>query len=320
LSDVSPVGATLKRHTNLSLGGAASAMYDNTRDYKRGVEASTLQQDFVRTSVSEVDVAMTPPLKWAGGKRWFVQRYRSLVPSDFNTYYEPFFGSGALYFCLQPAAAVLSDLNEELINFYSIIRDERDLFGRYFRAHARSHSYDYYYQVRGSSPRSPAARAARFLYLNRTCWNGLYRVNRDGAFNVPIGTKTEVMLESDNFASLANRLATAELVTADFEESIERAVSGDFVFVDPPYTVAHNKNGFIKYNEKIFSWNDQIRLSKVVKSAVGRGVKVLITNANHESVISLYSEYGPVVVSRAGVIAGNPESRKSFEEVVIKCY
>lgn len=267
-----------------------------------------------------VKVPLTPPLKWAGGKRWFVQKCRHLLPESFDTYYEPFFGSGAIYFSLQPRRAVIADLNSELVNFYNVLKNRGPLFDRYLVSHARKHSPDYYYHVRAQSPRSPEARAARFLYLNRTCWNGLYRVNREGFFNVPIGTKTSVLLDSDDFDRISHLLSTAEILVADFECTIERAGVGDFLFVDPPYTVAHNNNGFVKYNEKIFSWSDQVRLSHAVRAAVRRGVKVLVTNAHHNSVMDLYRGFEQLVVSRSGVIAGNANARKGFEEVVVKCY
>ncbi|SDD43928.1 DNA adenine methylase [Aquimonas voraii] len=261
-----------------------------------------------------------PPLKWAGGKRWFVQRFQSLLPDTFNTYYEPFFGSGAVYFSLQPRSAVLSDINEELVNFYQVLQRGSSLFRRYLLEHARNHSLEYYYCVRSKVVRSPEARAARFLYLNRTCWNGLYRVNRCGEFNVPVGSKSAVILESDDFDRLRSLLSAATIRVQDFEVAIEQAESGDFVFIDPPYTVAHNNNGFVKYNETIFSWADQIRLRDAVLRAARRGVKLLITNAHHSSVVDLYRDFETVVVSRAGVIAGDAAARKRFEEIVIKCY
>ena len=173
-----------------------------------------------------------------------MQRFQSLFPDTFNRYYEPFFGSGAVYFSLQPRGAVLSDTNEELVNFYQVLQGGSPLLRRYLLAHARSHSPQYYYDVRSKAVRSPEARAARFLYLNRTCWNGLYRVNRQGEFNVPLGTKTAVVLESDDFDCLRTLLSTATIRAQDFESAIDEAQSGDFVFVDPPYTVAHNSNGF----------------------------------------------------------------------------
>lgn len=263
---------------------------------------------------------IAPPLKWAGGKRWLVQRHRSFFPASFRTYFEPFFGSGALFFSLKPCRAVISDSNAELMNFYEAVREQPQLVARYLSHHSQCHSPEYYYCVRSQRPRSQASRAARFLYLNRTCWNGLYRVNRAGHFNVPIGTKTRVKMESDDFGRIGQLLRSAEIVVSDFEATIDRAGNDDFVFVDPPYTVAHNNNGFLKYNEKIFSWDDQIRLSMAVKSAVNRGAKVLVTNANHQSVTKLYREYEQVVITRSGVIAASSSARGAFDELVVRCF
>ena len=263
---------------------------------------------------------ITPPLKWAGGKRWFAAKYAGILPSSFNVYYEPFFGSGALFFSLRPSRAVASDLNSSLVDFYLALRDKPDLVRRYLVEHAHRHSMDYYYKVRSDAPRSATAKAARFLYLNRTCWNGLYRVNMKGQFNVPKGTKEMVLLPSDDFSEVADLLRTVEFIHSDFEPVMERARKGDFIFVDPPYTVNHNKNGFLKYNEKIFSWQDQVRLKECVVRAVNRGAKVLVTNAHHESIFKLYQEYDLIKASRASVIAGKKSARGYFNEVLIKCY
>ncbi|ROP77159.1 DNA adenine methylase [Stenotrophomonas rhizophila] len=263
---------------------------------------------------------LVPPLKWAGGKRWFVARHLDLVPDRFERYIEPFLGSGALFFALRPAAALLSDLNSDLINLYSCIRDCPIELSKLLARHQRLHSAEHYYRVRAQQLRSPLTQAARFLYLNRTCWNGLYRVNRQGKFNVPIGSKTSVVLESDDFSALSSAMKNVDFRTSDFEKAVDAAKSGDFVFIDPPYTVAHNNNGFVNYNESLFSWADQVRLRKAVDRAVSRGAKVLITNAAHQSIYSLYQGYEQLRVSRAGVIAANGAARGSFNEVVIRCY
>lgn len=169
--------------------------------------------------------------------------------------------------------------------------------------------------------RTPESRAAQFIYLNRTCWNGLYRVNLEGKFNVPIGTKQNVILETDDFEATSRLLVGAELVCGDFEKVISRAGENDFVFVDPPYTVKHNYNGFIKYNESIFSWDDQVRLRDSVKTASNRGAKVLVTNACHESIRDIYEDIGELIVlDRASVIAGKSTARGRYEEMVIKCF
>ncbi|MCB8881950.1 Dam family site-specific DNA-(adenine-N6)-methyltransferase [Acidisoma cellulosilytica] len=232
---------------------------------------------------------LTPFLKWAGGKRWLVNSGQLPVPSAYKRYIEPFLGSGAVFFCLNPHSAILSDLNKDLIELYLVMRDKpKNLHAALF-THHKNHNKCYYYEIRSNIPSSSVDRAARTLYLNRTCWNGLYRVNLSGQFNVPIGTKTSVILPHENFQNFSEALKRTEIYCHDFEKTIDQSSEGDFLFVDPPYTVKHNLNGFLKYNENIFSWPDQIRLSSSVKRAIQRGVSVAVTNADHESVRSLYS-------------------------------
>lgn len=263
---------------------------------------------------------LLPPLKWAGGKRWFVSRHLDLVPTKFNTYIEPFLGSGALFFSLRPTRAVLSDINGELINLYCVIRDNPAGVRKVLLEHRRKHCEEHYYRVRASRPTSPLRKAARTLYLNRTCWNGLYRVNRQGEFNVPMGTKSSVVLETDDFEALSSAFRDVKIVHADFESVLEKAKGGDFAFVDPPYTLAHNHNGFVKYNESLFTWDDQVRLRDAVTRAVSRKVKVLVTNAAHSSIYELYKGFEQKRLTRVGVISGRSEGRGRFDEVAIKCY
>lgn len=263
---------------------------------------------------------VVPPLKWAGGKRWFAANYAHLLPDRYDRYIEPFLGSAALFFSAQPSKAVLSDVNKELINLYEVIRDQPSELYRKMLMHQRKHSADYYYQMRSLKPRAALSMAARTLYLNRTCWNGLYRVNLRGEFNVPKGTKEKVILDSDNFEMLSDALQSARIECQDFEATIDIAMKDDFLFIDPPYTVAHNNNGFVKYNQNLFSWEDQIRLRDSAKRAAKRGAKVLVTNAAHSSVKKLYEDFEQIVVGRAGIIAGNASSRGRYEELVARLY
>lgn len=261
---------------------------------------------------------MQPFLKWAGGKRWLLQRHPELRPTSYERYIEPFLGGGAFFFSTSPAQAILSDLNEELINVYRAIKKDYVAVEQGLREHHFSHSAEHYYAVRASKPEGQVERAVRMLYLNRTCWNGLYRVNKKGEFNVPIGSKTNVLL-SDDFKAIAQRLKGAELVVSDFEKIVDRAADGDFVFVDPPYTVHHNNNGFLKYNQDLFSWEDQIRLRDAVVRASERGAKVLVTNAAHESLLELYAGVGDIrEIDRASVISGARKGRGRQKEILVR--
>lgn len=272
----------------------------------------------LNTRREESQPILLPFLKWAGGKRWLIAQHSSLLPTEFNTYVEPFLGSGAVYFHMRPETALISDANLELITTYREIRKNWRKVESALKRHHRNHSEDYYYGERARKHRAPHESAAQFIYLNRTCWNGLYRVNLRGEFNVPIGTKTAVSLVSDDFAAVADLLGNAELAHSDFERTIDRAKRDDFLFVDPPYITRHNFNGFVKYNDKIFSWQDQERLATAVDRAKCRGVKILVTNANHRSVRDLYSGLGKMhSVTRNSVLAADSNNRGETSELAV---
>lgn len=260
-----------------------------------------------------------PFLKWPGGKRWFVQNHSNLLPRTFNRYIEPFLGAGAVFFYLQPQRALLGDINADLISAYEALKTNWRFVKRSLEYHHRMHCKKHYYHVRDKNPQYSLQQASRMIYLNRTCFNGIYRVNTNGEFNVPMGTKTEVIMESDNFEALSQLLSNAEILHVDFEIPINQAQEGDLIFADPPYTVRHNLNGFIKYNETLFSWNDQERLASALMRAKNRGAKIVSTNANHHSVRQLYEEQGFTLktASRFSPISATPDNRKQFEELVI---
>ena len=258
-----------------------------------------------------------PFLKWPGGKRWLLA-YEGLFPKKYARYIEPFLGSGSVFFGLNPKTAVISDVNPDLIECYRTVRDDWKKVRSGLLALQPLHSAEFYYKTRATRPDNSVSRAIRFLYLNRTCFNGLYRENRKGQFNVPIGTKTELSLESDNFEEISLRLKKASLTTGDFEPVVNKTGKGDFLFIDPPYTVSHNQNGFIKYNNSLFLWEDQIRLRESVVRAKRRGVKILILNADHSSILDLYGNLGNKhKLSRVSLLAGKGGSRRATTEMAI---
>lgn len=261
---------------------------------------------------------LVPFLKWVGGKRWLTAKHISFFDVNFTRYIEPFLGSGSVFFKLKPRNAILSDANAELVECYTAIKKNHTEIQKLLAEHHKEHCTEHYYKIRSLKPINPYERAARFLYLNRTCFNGIYRVNLKGEFNVPIGTKSAVVLPSDNFPEISELLSYTTLKCCDFEDTINEARSGDLVYVDPPYTANHNYNGFLKYNEKIFSWNDQIRLKDCVVAAADRGAKVVISNAAHHSIKDLYEGHGKTfLIDRSSVLAANPKNRKTVEEIVV---
>ena len=265
-----------------------------------------------------IQTPLKPFLKWAGGKRWLLTRGQFALPNFKGRYIEPFLGGGAVFFKVQPTKALLSDTNGRLIELYTVIRDEWEKFERLLRQHAVAHSRDYYYETRLKYFRSPVKRAAQFMYLNRVCWNGLYRENKKGQFNVPLGTKQTVIFPDDDFEAWSEALAGTTLVQQDFEIAIDTARRGDFLFIDPPYTVRHNMNGFVRYNQNIFAWSDQIRLRNALGRAVDRGVQFAMTNADHKSVRALYNGFGQhTQLARNSLIAGNLSYRSLSTELLI---
>lgn len=263
---------------------------------------------------------LAPVLKWAGGKRWLVGREASeFVPLEFERLVEPFAGGAAVFFHLAPKRAWLNDINADLIDTYRALAGEWEAVVQRLGHHQKRHGSSYYYEVRSSRPRSLAGRAAKFLYLNRTCFNGLYRVNLKGEFNVPVGTKSAVLLDEDDFPEVSVRLRRTKLTSWDFEKVINRVGRGDFVFADPPYTVRHNLNGFIKYNEKLFSWADQERLREALFRAKSRGAQVVLSNADHESIRELYRGAVDIrAVARRSVMAAQSYDRKLTTELLIR--
>jgi DNA adenine methylase len=264
----------------------------------------------------------TPPLKpflkWAGGKRWLFESGQFALPNFKGRYFEPFLGGGAVFFETRPEKAILSDTNNRLIELYTVIRDSLGEFEALLHEHARNHSKAYYYELRGKRLKKPTTRAAQFLYLNRTCWNGLYRENLKGEFNVPIGTKDTVIFETDDFGAWSSALSGTRIECRDFEEAIDEAGMGDFIFVDPPYTVRHNLNGFVKYNQKIFAWEDQVRLRDALTRAVRRGASFAMTNADHRCVKELYTAFRTRrSLGRHSVIAGKSAYRSQSTEMLV---
>jgi DNA adenine methylase len=261
---------------------------------------------------------LLPFLKWAGGKRWLTSQYPGIFPSQFDRYVEPFLGSGAVYFHLSPKKALVSDSNADLITTYIQIKTSWRKVEHALKRHHRNHCAEYYYEERARKHRVAHETAAQFIYLNRTCWNGLYRVNMRGAFNVPIGTKTAVTLDTDDFSGVANRLRATVLRVGDFEATIAETKKGDFLFVDPPYITSHNFNGFVKYNDKIFSWSDQERLAEAIRRAARRDVKILLTNADHHSLRDLYSKIGTHhSLARHSILAANSNNRGQTTELAV---
>ncbi len=255
--------------------------------------ATSLNNERVDSIVSDSENECIPFLKWVGGKSRFVREIGRFVPRNFNNYYEPFLGSGVV-FCAygKEKRAFLSDVNEELINAFVQVRDN---CGKLVRCLAEfENTEEEYYRIRSEVFTSKIRRAARFIFLNKTSYNGVFRVNRRGYFNVPYGHNPGApFYHAEKLRRLSKVLrANVTLTSIDFEEALSDVKKGDFVFIDPPYTVSHGNNGFIEYNKKLFSWEDQKRLADCTERLARKGAYFVLTNAKHPSILALYRNTG----------------------------
>jgi DNA adenine methylase len=259
-----------------------------------------------------------PFLKWAGSKRFVLKHLIEVLPRSFKVYREPFLGSGALFFLLRPKSAVLSDTCPELIDTFVAVRDNNNMILRFLAKLTPEKKLFYF--IRNHHSKGRFKRAAEFIYLNKTCWNGLYRVNASGNFNVPFGSKhPKTVADPTNLRVCAQLLNGPEicLEVCDFEHNLKEAGKGDLVYLDPPYVTSHYDNGFIEYNEQLFSWDDQVRLAELARQAQDRGACVVISNANDKRVIRLYKGFKIKHFTRKSTLASDKTKRTSVVEAII---
>lgn len=264
-----------------------------------------------------MDKINKPFLRWAGGKNWLAKDLAAALSGfSFNTYHEPFLGGGSVFFALNPEKAVLSDLNADLICAYVGLRNDPDAvidqIGKW------SVDEDTYYQVRSLSPMNEVMRAARFIYLNRTSYNGIYRVNRRGEYNVPYGHNDGYKFDYERLMAASVASKNAAFKVQGFDESIDDVCEGDLVFLDPPYTVSHNKNGFIEYNKTLFSLEDQNRLKSFIDEVHAKGAHYILTNAAHEAILEIFKDETNdcLTVSRHCGLGGKNAKRGAIEEYI----
>jgi DNA adenine methylase len=255
-------------------------------------------------------------LRWAGGKRWLLRTIKSLVGDrEVVAYHEPFLGGASVFLGLrQFPSAFLRDSNTELIATYRAIRDYPTEVAELVRSY--ENDAETYYQVRASRPEGKVQKAARFIYLNHTSFNGIYRVNLNGVYNVPFGHRPSPQIPTvEHLHDVSKRLKRARLDSGDFGKCVERVGRGHLVFLDPPYTVAHNHNGFIKYNQRLFSFDDQERLSALIDDIKERGAYYILANAAHESIADLFDKGDRLIeTSRRNNIGGAHATRGSATE------
>jgi DNA adenine methylase len=266
-----------------------------------------------------------PFLKWAGGKTQLVPNLLKRIPANFNRYIEPFVGGGALFFALQPKSAYIADCNTELINCYQVVRD--NVHGLIEELKAYRYDKDQYYAVReldrqeSFSTLSPIKRAARLIYLNKTCFNGLYRVNSKGHFNVPFGSYSDpTILDAKNLLQCGQALSPTILKTAPFEEILEVAQEGDFVYFDPPYAPISDTADFTAYAKGGFDDSAQELLLLVCLQLHQRGVKWMVSNSNTPIIQELYRGFRIESVPASRSINSRAEKRGPVLELIIRNY
>ncbi len=261
-----------------------------------------------------------PFVKWVGGKSQLIKRYTSLMPKSWNRYFEPFVGGGAMYFHFKPERAVLNDINAELSNCYCMVRDEVDALIEALHTHV--YDKDHYYRVREQNPDDlPAVdRAARTIFLNRTGFNGLYRVNKKGLFNVPFGRYTDpTICDEPNLKACSTLLAGVEFRNGDFERATRDARKGDFVYLDPPYAPVSPTSDFTAYAAGGFTFEDQMRLKGMLAKLDRRGAQFMLSNSDAPGLKALYEDAGwnvKKVLARRAINSKTSARGKVFELVV----
>jgi len=263
-----------------------------------------------------------PFLKWAGGKGQILDELMTRVPERFHTYHEPFLGGGALFFELYRRGkireAVLSDCNRELIDTYIALRDAVEEVIALLRSYP--YDRDFYYEIRDKDPwrLSRPERAARMIYLNRTCYNGLYRVNRRGRFNVPFGRhRNPTVCDAENLRAVSKALRDVEIRCEDFARVLERAQAGDFVYFDPPYAPVSETANFTGYTVDGFGPEEQVRLRDVARVLMSRGVAVMVSNSATAWIRRLYRDFRIDEVEVGRPINCRGAVRRGWKEFII---
>lgn len=275
------------------------------------------EKKLLADSVDHKVVTAKPLLKWVGGKGQLLKELAAKSPRTYGTYIEPFFGGGALYFHLQPECAIIADSNPELINLYRVVGASPELVIKHLSRFENSKTFFLKQRARDWRSLSPAMAAARTIYLNKTCFNGLYRVNKSGQFNVPFGNYSKPkIVDSETILAASKLLRRATIVLGDYKQVLRRhARPGDFVFLDPPYLPISKYSDFKRYTKDQFYEEDHLELAEEVKRLHELGCQVVLTNSNHPLVHKLYGSFDIEVVKTKRYI--NSDSSKRVGEDVI---
>jgi len=286
----------------------------------------------VKQQHSQILVTPKPFVKWAGGKRQLIPILNKNLPETFGTYYEPFLGGGALLFHMlterNGQKCIISDLNSDLVLSYTTVRNRIDELIASLQNHEKNYKKDsksYYYSIRESNPQGEIEKTSRLVFLNRTCFNGLYRVNSKGKFNVPLGKYTNPnIVNEENLRSVSNILQSNKISIQcrDFEKVLRDAKKGDLVYFDPPYHPISETANFTSYTNKDFSYDDLSRLAKICINLDAKGCNVLLSNSDSKQVIDMFSEkpWKITKIQANRSINSNSKKRTGHFELLIKNY
>lgn len=267
----------------------------------------------------------TPILKWAGGKTQLLKHYTRLFPAEFNRYFEPFLGGGAVFFHMVAKnpnlRAVLSDSNVELINCYNMVKNDLASVVRHLKKHRNDKHHFYKVRAMDVADLTPAERAARLIYLNKTCFNGLFRVNRKGQFNVPFGRYDNPKIcDEVNLRGAERALCNAKIVPANFDEVVAQAKKGDFVYLDPPYQPLSTTSSFTGYTRNSFGVEDQARLAEVFRKLTDKGCYAMLSNSDTALIRDLYDDFYIETVYANRAINSKADKRGRVAEVAVLNY
>ncbi|MBA2747422.1 MAG: DNA adenine methylase, partial [Tatlockia sp.] len=265
-----------------------------------------------------------PFLKWAGGKSKLIEQYIPYFPQSFTNYYEPFLGGGAVFFYLcgvkPDANKFISDINPELINTYCCIKNNVEPLISLLKIHQLQHNRDYYYKIRSQSGGSDIERAARLIYLNKTCFNGLYRENLRGLFNVPMGKYKNPTICNEDLLRLVSVALQSAAVSLNSYDEINSKNEQDFVYFDPPYYPLSSTSNFTNYSRYVFKDTEQIKLRDTFARLANRGVKVMLSNSDCAFVRELYTDFNIYEISASRAINSKAEKRGKMTELLITSY
>ncbi|MBQ9239353.1 MAG: DNA adenine methylase [Treponema sp.] len=275
------------------------------------------------------NIVLSPVVKWVGGKRQLLGDIVPLIPKNFSTYVEPFVGGGAVLFDVQPKKAIVNDFNSELINIYEVIKEKPNELILALEEHERLNSEEYFYEIRALDRNENYAgmnnveKAARIIYLNKTCFNGLFRVNQAGQFNSPYGkyknpniVNMPVVLAMSKYFNSNN----IKIINGDYKNVLRNLRKGAFVYFDPPYMPISFSSSFTGYTENGFDKQQQIELKEECDKLNSKGIKFLLSNSDHPFIRELYREYKIIIVKAKRSINSSGNKRGGINEILVRNY